>query len=80
MKKNVIALTFDELTVAGEQAAAAAIAESHAAGLATWGTDEFGRVIETRPGGDVVIHAKDGVERLQQPARPAKRTRRSVAA
>jgi hypothetical protein len=80
MRKRVVDLTFEDLAVAGRQAATAAIAESHATGLSTWGTDENGRLIETLPGGEIVIHAGKTAEKIIASSKSEKKSRRREAA
>ncbi len=51
MKKRAIDLSFAELAIAGQQAASAAIAESHAAGQSTWHVSIDGQFEKVRPDG-----------------------------
>ncbi len=80
MKKRVTDLTFDDLAIAGRQAAAAAIAESHSAGLSTWsqaGPDVF---LESLPDGTVIRHAATDVRAKLIGGGDNRKPRKSAAA
>jgi hypothetical protein len=80
MKKRAIDLTFDELAVAGREAAAIAITESHAAGLSTWSVTPDGTFVETYPDGAQVSHTRKAAESMIIGKTGEKRMRGKAAA